>query len=84
MNVARPRIEALFSLWHFTKEILRLTILSELIREPSWFSKQIARFPKWDRLVGDNLGKMVKNCVKITKSAFWGQNRKGKEMEGIS
>ena len=33
-----------------------------------------AGFPKWGRLVGDNLGKMAKNCMKITKSAFLGQN----------
>ena len=26
---------------------------------------------------GDNLGKMAKNCMKITKSAFWGQKRGG-------
>ena len=26
---------------------------------------------------GDNLGKMAKNCMKITKSAFWGQNSWG-------
>ena len=30
--------------------------------------------PKWGRLVeGDNLGKMVKNCMKITKSLFRGK-----------
>ena len=35
-------------------------------------------FPKWGRLVGrDNLGKMAKNCMKITKSAFLGQNSGG-------
>ena len=26
---------------------------------------------------GDNLGKMVKNCMKMTKSAFLGQNSGG-------
>ena len=26
---------------------------------------------------GDNLGKMVKNCIKMTKSAFLGQNSGG-------
>ena len=26
---------------------------------------------------GDNLGKMAKNCMKITKLAFWGQNSGG-------
>ena len=26
---------------------------------------------------GDNLGKMAKNCMKMTKSAFWGQNSRG-------
>ena len=26
---------------------------------------------------GDNLGKMAKNCMKITRSAFWGQNSGG-------
>ena len=30
---------------------------------------------------GDNLGKMVKNCMKMTKSTFWGQNS-GAEMGG--
>ena len=34
-------------------------------------------FPKWDRLVGDNLEKMAKNCMKMTKSAFLGQNSRG-------
>ena len=29
------------------------------------------RVSKWGRLVGDNLGKMAKNCMKITKSE-WG------------
>ena len=31
-------------------------------------------FPKWGRLVGDNLGKMAENCMEIRKSMFWGQN----------
>ena len=35
-------------------------------------------FPKWGRLVGeDNLGKLAKNCMKLTKSAFLGQNSGG-------
>ena len=29
---------------------------------------------------GNNLGKMVKSCMKITKSAFLGQNNVGGEM----
>ena len=34
--------------------------------------------PKWGRLVeGDNLGKMVKNCMKITKSLFRGKQGGG-------
>ena len=37
----------------------------------------LSGFPKWCRLVGDNLGKMAKNYMKITKSAFLGQNRGG-------
>ena len=40
-------------------------------------------FPKWSRLVGDNLGKMAKNCTKITKSTFLEQND-GRRIEGIS
>ena len=32
----------------------------------------------WD----DNLGKMAKNCMKITKSVFWGQNSGGWGMGG--
>ena len=32
-------------------------------------------FPKWGRLMWrGNLGKMAKNCMKMTKSAFLGQN----------
>ena len=35
-------------------------------------------FPKWGRLMwGGNLGKMAKNCKKMTKSAFLGQNSGG-------
>ena len=35
-------------------------------------------FLKWGRLVGeDNLGKMAKKCMKMTKSAFLGQNSGG-------
>ena len=35
--------------------------------------RYLAGFPKGGRLVGgDNLGKMAKNCMKITKLAFWG------------
>ena len=35
----------------------------------------VPRFPKWGGLVGrDNWGKMLQNCVKMTKSAFLGQN----------
>ena len=36
-----------------------------------------AGFPKWGRLEGDNVGKMVKNCMKMTKSVFLGQNSGG-------
>ena len=38
-------------------------------------------FPKRGRLVGegDSLGKMAKNCIKITKSAFLGQSS-GRDM----
>ena len=39
--------------------------------------------PKWGRLVeGDNLGKMVKNCMKITKSLFRGKQWGGGGMGG--
>ena len=31
---------------------------------------------------GNNLGKMVKSCMKITKSAFLGQNNVGGGMKG--
>ena len=34
-------------------------------------------FPKWGQLVGDTLGKMAKNCMKMTKSAFLGQSSGG-------
>ena len=34
-------------------------------------------FPKWGRLVGDNLGKMAENCMEIRKSMFWGLNSVG-------
>ena len=35
-------------------------------------------FPEWGRLVGgDNLGKMAKNCMKITKLTFLAQNSGG-------
>ena len=35
-------------------------------------------FPKWDRLVGsDNLGKMAKNCMRITKWGLRGGNSGG-------
>ena len=38
----------------------------------------LAGFPNWGRLVGgDNFGKMAKNCMEITKSAFFGQNSGG-------
>ena len=37
-------------------------------------------FPKWDQLVGHNLDKMAKNCMKIIKSQFLGQNS-GEDME---
>ena len=37
----------------------------------------ISGFPIWVRLVGDILGKMAKNCMKITKSTFFAQNRGG-------
>ena len=37
-----------------------------------------AGFPKWGQTGGgDNLGKMAKNCMKITKSTFLGQNSGG-------
>ena len=37
-----------------------------------------AGFPNWGRLVGgDNLDKMAKNCMKMTKSAFLGHNSGG-------
>ena len=37
-----------------------------------------AGFPNWGQLVGgDNLDKMAKNCMKMTKSAFLGQNSGG-------
>ena len=37
----------------------------------------ISGFPIWVLLVGDILGKMAKNCMKITKSTFFAQNREG-------
>ena len=38
-----------------------------------------SKFPKWGQLNGgDKLGKMAENCMKITKSTFWGQNSGGK------
>ena len=37
----------------------------------------ISGFPKWRRQWGDNLGKMTKSCLKITKSVFLGQNSGG-------
>ena len=41
---------------------------------------KISGFPNWGRLVGgDNLDKMAKKCMKMTKSAFLGQNS-GKDM----
>ena len=74
INVARPQI---FSLWHFSKETQRLIILSELIREPSWFSKQIAGFPKWGRLVGRQFGQIGQKLhenykIGISGSKQWG------------
>ena len=40
------------------------------------FGADRSEFRKWGRLVGrENLDKMAKNCLKITKSKFWGQNR---------
>ena len=42
-------------------------------------------FPNWGRLVGgDNLDKMAKNLMKMTKSAFWGQNSGGGHRGGTS
>ena len=35
-------------------------------------SPQYTGFPIRARLVGDILGKMAKNCIKITKSKNWG------------
>ena len=34
-------------------------------------------FPNGINCCGDSLGIMAKNCMKITKSAFWGQNSGG-------
>ena len=34
-------------------------------------------FPSWIQLVGVILGKMAKNCMKITKSTFLGQSNEG-------
>ena len=31
---------------------------------------------------GDNSGKMAKNCMKITKSAFFGSQQRGSHEEG--
>ena len=41
-------------------------------------------FPNWGRLVGegDNSDKMAKNCMKMTKSTFWGQNSGGGTLGG--
>ena len=44
----------------------------------------ITGFPNWGRLVGGgNLDKMAKNCMKMTKLAFLGQNSGG-DMGGTS
>ena len=42
---------------------------------------QKAGFLKWGRLVvgGDNLGKMEENCMKTTKSEFWGRHSRGEQ-----
>ena len=35
------------------------------------------QFPNWDQLVGDILGKLAKNFIKIVKSVFFDQNSGG-------
>ena len=37
----------------------------------------LPEFPKWGWLVGDNLGRLAKNCMKSTKSVFLDQNSGG-------
>lgn len=37
----------------------------------------LPEFPKWGRLVRDNLGRLAKNCMKSTKSVFLDQNSGG-------
>ena len=42
----------------------------------------IQGFPNLVDLWGDSLGKMAKNCMKITKSTFLGQNSRGEHVGG--
>ena len=39
-------------------------------------------FPNWVDWWGDNLDKMAKNCMKMAKSAFLGQNSAGTNFSG--
>ena len=48
---------------------------------PFWFSQTLQGFPNGVAFGGDSLGKIAKNCMKMTKSAFLGQNSGG-EMGG--
>ena len=64
------------------EDVCKLNISVSLIKYPKMSGNicykslvYCSRFPKWGRVVGGggNLGKMVKNCMKMTKSAFLGQ-----------
>ena len=42
----------------------------DVVSKISYFKPPRSGFPKWGRLVEDKLGKMTKNCMKITNSTF--------------
>ena len=63
-----------------------ITVKSHFSLSVDGFRLYISGFPKWGRLVVGgwgggggcgNLGKMTKNCMKITNSAFLGENSGG-------
>ena len=51
---------------------------SNPIREVNDVYQEKPGFPIRHWLVGDILTRMAKNCMKITKSTFWGQNSGGR------